>query len=126
MTNDSTKSSISQPASDTTVYLFDDWFDPIEAGVRDRVRGFIEAMIEGELDSYAETEIGKWRAETAAAKPPVQRRNSRICQPETRARQPTRGNVGGSHTRGNRIVETALAGWGGRIRTHKCASKIGL
>src|SRR3954452_4231506 len=28
-----------------------DWFDPIEAGVRDRVRGFIEAMIEGELDS---------------------------------------------------------------------------
>jgi hypothetical protein len=51
MTNDSTKSSISQPASDTTVYLFDDWFDPIEAGVRDRVRGFIEAMIEGELDS---------------------------------------------------------------------------
>jgi len=51
MTNDSTKSSISRPASDTTVYLFDDWFDPIEAGVRDRVRGFIEAMIEGELDS---------------------------------------------------------------------------
>jgi hypothetical protein len=51
MTNDSTKSSISQPASDTTVCFFDDWFDPIEAGVRDRVRGFIEAMIEGELDS---------------------------------------------------------------------------
>jgi hypothetical protein len=32
------------------VYLFDDWFDPIEATVRDRVRGFIQAMIEGELD----------------------------------------------------------------------------
>jgi hypothetical protein len=31
------------------VYLFDDWFDPIEAQVRDRVRGFIHAMIEGEL-----------------------------------------------------------------------------
>jgi transposase-like protein len=51
MTNDSTKSSITQPASDTAVYLFDDWFDPIEAGVRDRVRGFIQAMIECELDS---------------------------------------------------------------------------
>ena len=51
MTSDSTKSSNSQPATDTAVYLFDDWFDPIEAGVRDRVRGFIEAMIEGELDS---------------------------------------------------------------------------
>src|ERR1700730_12363688 len=45
-----TKSHSSQPVVDTAVYLFDDWFDPIEAGVRDRVRGFIQAMIEGELD----------------------------------------------------------------------------
>ena len=37
-------------AQQTAVYLFDDWFDPIEAAVRDRVRGFIEALIEGELD----------------------------------------------------------------------------
>ena len=26
------------------------WFDPIEAGVRDRVRGFIESLVEAELD----------------------------------------------------------------------------
>jgi putative transposase len=45
-----TKSDSSQPVVETAVYLFDDWFDPIEAGVRDRVRGFIQAMIEGELD----------------------------------------------------------------------------
>src|SRR5215475_14353406 len=45
-----TKSDSSQLAAETAVYLFDDWFDPIEAGVRDRVRGFIQAMIEGELD----------------------------------------------------------------------------
>src|SRR4029453_12919035 len=45
-----TKSGSSQPVADTAVYLFDDWFDPIEAAVRDRVRGFIQAMIEGELD----------------------------------------------------------------------------
>ena len=32
------------------MYLFDDWIDPREAVVRDRVRGFIQAMIEGELD----------------------------------------------------------------------------
>jgi hypothetical protein len=37
---------------------------------------------------YAETEIGKWRGETGAAKPPVQSRKSGICRPETRARQP--------------------------------------
>jgi hypothetical protein len=36
----------------------------------------------------AETEIGKWRAETGAARPPVWTGNSRICRPETRARQP--------------------------------------
>lgn len=32
-------------------YLFDDWFDPIEAGLRERVRGFIETMLETELDA---------------------------------------------------------------------------
>src|SRR4030081_2824946 len=45
------KSDFSQPAAETAVYLFDDWFDPIEAGVRDRVREFIQAMVEGELDA---------------------------------------------------------------------------
>ena len=49
MTNITTKSDSSQPQSDT-VHLFDDWFDPIEVGIRDRVREFIHTMIEGELD----------------------------------------------------------------------------
>src|SRR5215216_6346502 len=31
--------------------LFDSWFDPIEDGLRARVRGFIETMIEEELTS---------------------------------------------------------------------------
>jgi putative transposase len=31
--------------------LFDDWFDPIETGIRDRVRELIEAMIRNELDA---------------------------------------------------------------------------
>ena len=50
MTSVSTKSDSSQPAAETAVYLFDNWFDPIESGLRDRVREFIHAMIEGELD----------------------------------------------------------------------------
>ncbi len=50
MKNVITKSDSSQPVGEPAVYLFDDWFDPIEAEVRDRVRGFIQAMIEGELD----------------------------------------------------------------------------
>src|SRR5204863_8832004 len=51
MKNITRKSDFSQPAAETAVYLFADWFDPIETGVRDRVREFIQAMVEGELDA---------------------------------------------------------------------------
>ena len=50
MTSIPTKPDSSQPAAEATVDLFDNWFDPIETGVRERVREFIHAMIEGELD----------------------------------------------------------------------------
>jgi len=50
MTSITTKSDTSQPSAETAIQLFDNWFDPIESGLRDRVRGFIHAMIEGELD----------------------------------------------------------------------------
>ena len=51
MTSTTTKPDSSQPEAETAVYLFDDWFDPIEAGLRDRVRDFIETMIRSELDA---------------------------------------------------------------------------
>jgi hypothetical protein len=50
MTSTTTKPFADQPEAETAVYLFDDWFDPIEAGLRDRVRAFIETMIRSELD----------------------------------------------------------------------------
>ena len=50
MTSITTKPDSSQPAAEATVNLFDNWFDPIETGVRERVREFIHATIEGELD----------------------------------------------------------------------------
>src|SRR3984893_15117714 len=50
MTSVTTKPDSSHPRGETAVYLFDNWFDPIETGLRDRVREFIHAMIEGELD----------------------------------------------------------------------------
>ena len=50
MTSITTKPDSLQPKAETAVYLFDNWFDPIEGGLRDRVREFIHAMIEGELD----------------------------------------------------------------------------
>ena len=39
-----------QSESETAGQLFDNWFDPIEAGLRDRVRQLLRAMFEGELD----------------------------------------------------------------------------
>jgi transposase-like protein len=50
MTKITTKPDSSQPACETVVDLFDNWFDPIETEVRDRARGFIEELIRGELD----------------------------------------------------------------------------
>ena len=50
MTSTTTKPDAVQPEAETAVYLFDDWFDPIEAGLRDRVRDFIETMFRTELD----------------------------------------------------------------------------
>jgi transposase-like protein len=38
-------------AAETTPQLFDNWFDPIEFGVRSRVRDFIETMMEEELEA---------------------------------------------------------------------------
>jgi len=49
MTSNSTKSSASQSEAEVAVHLLDNWFDPIEVGLRDRVRGFIQVMIENEL-----------------------------------------------------------------------------
>jgi hypothetical protein len=49
MTMDSIKSAIG--SSEGGHFLFDDWFDPLENGVRTRIRGFIEELLEAELDA---------------------------------------------------------------------------
>ena len=49
MRSDITTPESALPAADETVRLFDDWFDPIETGLRARVREFIEGMIRTEL-----------------------------------------------------------------------------
>jgi len=46
------KRDTTNPADDATEEkLFDNWFDPVETGLRAKVRGFIETMIEEELDT---------------------------------------------------------------------------
>src|SRR5215472_4563604 len=50
MTSDSTTPCLPQSEIETTGRLFDNWFDPIEASLRVRVRDFLEAMLEAELE----------------------------------------------------------------------------
>jgi putative transposase len=61
-----TKPELSQPDRNTPSYLFDDWFDPIEAGLRERVRELIEEMIRNELDAVLSRPRYGRRAKTAA------------------------------------------------------------
>ena len=49
--NNSTNAPARQSEAATAVRLVGDWFDPIEAGLRDGVREFIQAMIEAELEA---------------------------------------------------------------------------
>jgi len=51
MTSPTTKPDSAQPAVEAEPHLFDNWFDPIECGVRNRVREFIETMMEDELEA---------------------------------------------------------------------------
>src|SRR5246127_3717215 len=51
MTSNSTKLPVLGSDAEIAVGLLDEWFDPIEAGWRDRVRDFIQMMIESELEA---------------------------------------------------------------------------
>ena len=51
MTSITTKADSSQSTGEMTAHFFDNWFDPIESAVRERVRGLIEELIHGELDT---------------------------------------------------------------------------
>jgi len=44
-----TSNTMTHRAGEAGDFLFDSWFDPIEDGLRAKVRGFIETMIEEEL-----------------------------------------------------------------------------
>ncbi len=52
------------------------WFDPIEWGIRDRVRGFIEGLVEQELDAA----LGRGRYERGAEAPKGYRHGTRERQ----------------------------------------------
>ncbi len=51
MSNVTTRTDSFAAATGTASHFFDNWFDPIESGVRQQVRGFIEELIQCELDA---------------------------------------------------------------------------
>jgi putative transposase len=59
-----------------TLFAGEAWFDPIEAGIRERVRGFIEELFEQEL----EVALGRSRYERDAGAPKGYRNGARERQ----------------------------------------------
>ncbi len=97
MTKDTTK----EAAAAAEGLLFDDWFDAIEDGVRARVRGFIETMLEEELcealsrPSYGRRKSGEDAAATAWINP--SRPAALVAGCGQRRDGPGRGGQGGRH-----------------------------
>jgi hypothetical protein len=80
MTSHTTTPLLPQSEIGTEEYLFDNWFDPIEAGLRDRTRDFLQAMFEAELDDVlarsrysrrAKPSSGDSEADRSSPRPPV-------------------------------------------------------
>ena len=59
-----------------TLFTGEAWFDPIEAGIRERIRGFIEALFEEELTAA----LGRGRCERAVGAPRGYRNGTRERQ----------------------------------------------
>ena len=72
MEQDSTTSE----AADTGLFAGDAWFDPIEAGIRERVRGFIGELLKQELTAV----LGRGKSERAAGEPKGYRNGTRERQ----------------------------------------------
>ncbi len=68
--------STTQDADGTGLFAGDAWFDPIEAGIRDRVRGFIQELLEQELTAA----LGRNRCKRTAGLPKGYRNGTRERQ----------------------------------------------
>ena len=71
MTSHSTSHPTAMPEIDS--FLGEDWFDPLEAGVRARIRAFIEDLLEAELEAALGREryqpaFPRWTAHSTAVR----------------------------------------------------------
>ena len=70
------QNSTTSETADTALFVGDTWFDPIEAGLRDRIRGFIGELLEQELTAA----LGRDRHERAVDRPKGYRHGTRERQ----------------------------------------------
>ncbi len=70
------ENSTKMQADGTMLFAGEAWFDPIEAGIRDRVRGFIQELLEQELTAA----LGRTRHERAEGEPIGYRNGTRERQ----------------------------------------------
>ena len=84
-------------AAETALFLGEDWFDPLEAGVRTRIRAFIEELLEAELEAalgrkrYARGRAPETEPSADAARSPVSGHRHGLTEPVSRgAGGPTR------------------------------------
>ena len=96
MTSHSTTSCLPQSEIETTGRLFDNWFDPIEAGLRDRAREFLQAMFEAELDEV----LARSRYDRRGRRVTVRRRTGRHRSPPRPSVALAAGDVRGGDDRG--------------------------
>jgi hypothetical protein len=68
--------STTSEVADTGLFAGDAWFDPIEAGIRERVRGFIQELLEQELTAA----LGRGKSERASGEPKGYRNGTRERQ----------------------------------------------
>jgi hypothetical protein len=101
MTSHSTTPCLPQWEIETAEHLFDNWFDPIETGLRDRAREFLQAMLEAELDEA----LGRSRY-------------ARRTKPSGDGSEETMGVTGHRHATGRGRCWGHSAGWRSRCRAH--------
>ena len=70
------QNSTTTDADGTALFAGEAWFDPIETGIRERVRGFIQELLEQELTAI----LGRTRHERAAGEPKGYRNGTRERQ----------------------------------------------
>ncbi len=70
------ENSTKMDADGRPLFAGDAWFDPIEAGIRDKVRGFIQELLEQALTAA----LGRTRHEQAEGKPAGDRNGTRERQ----------------------------------------------